>query len=158
MSKGPKRSASGDAVTRLILETFPFHGLLEAAGDELTAPWALSSARWKVLGAIHNSSRPIHVAQIARNMGLTRQAVQRIVNDLVAQGLLALRDNPDHQRARLVTLTQRGAQIYSEIMDEQVQWSNELAEGINPQDLESAVQVLATLRQRLDQRNRTRKS
>jgi len=155
---GPNRSASGEALTRLILQTFPFHGLLEAVGDELTEPWALSSARWKVLGAIDNSSRPIHVAQIARNMGLTRQAVQRIVNDLVDQGLLAFSDNPDHQRARLVTLTRRGAKVLGEVMDEQIQWSNELAEGISPRTLESAVRVLTTLRQRLEQRNRKRSS
>ncbi|MEM7354390.1 MAG: MarR family transcriptional regulator [Acidobacteriota bacterium] len=154
MSKGPDRSASGEAVTRLILQIFPFHGLLGAAGDELTKPWALSSARWKVLGAIDSSSRPIHVAQIARNMGLTRQAVQRIVNDLADQGLLTLSTNPDHQRARLVALTRRGAEVLGEIMEEQIQWSNELAEGISPRALETAANVLETLRQRLEQRNR----
>ena len=154
----PKRTKSGAALTRLILETFPFHGLLGAAGDELTRPWALSSARWKVLGAIEESGRPLHVAQIARNMGLTRQAVQRIVNDLVEQGLLAFNENPDHQRARLVTLTPRGAQVLGEITEEQIQWSNELAEGISPKDLESAVHVLGTLRQRLEQRNGKRRN
>ena len=158
MSKGPNRSESGEAVTRLILETFPFHGLLETAGDELTEPWALSSARWKVLGAIDSSNRPFHVSQIARNMGLTRQAVQRIVNDLVDQGLLAFSDNPDHQRARLVTLTRRGEVVFGEIMDEQIQWSNELAEGISPRALENAIQVLTTLRQRLERGNRKPRS
>ncbi|MEM7049818.1 MAG: MarR family transcriptional regulator [Acidobacteriota bacterium] len=144
------RSASGEAVTLLILQAFEFNGLLASAGDELTKPWGLSSARWKVLGAIARADRSLHVAQIARNMGLTRQAVQRIVNSLVDQGLLALSDNPDHQRARLVRLTQRGRKVYGEIMEEQVRWSNELAEGINPRDLESARRVMVTLCERLE--------
>lgn len=145
-----KRSASGDAVTRLILQTFRFHGLLGAAGDKLTEPWGLSSARWKALGAIARSGRPLHVAQIARNMGLTRQAVQRLVNEMVDGGLLAFDDNPDHQRARLVMLTQRGKKVYAEIMQEQVRWSNELAEGISPQALENAERTMTTLCERLE--------
>ncbi len=145
------RSKSGDGVTRLILKTFTFHGLLGVAGDELTEPWGLTSARWKVLGAIARADRLLHVAQIARNMGLTRQAVQRLVNDLVVEGLLEFSDNPDHQRARLVSLTGCGKRVYDEVMEEQVRWSNELADGIDPQTLESAVRVVATLCERLEQ-------
>lgn len=148
------RSPSGDAVSQLILKTFTFHGLLSAAGDELTKPWGLSSARWKVLGAIKLADRPLHVAQIARNMGLTRQSVQRIVNDLAKEGLLALIDNPDHQWARLVRLTRHGEKVYGEIMEEQVRWSNELAEEISPQVLEDAVRVIETLCERLDERRK----
>ncbi len=150
----PKRSASGDAVTQLILQIFRLHGLLGAAGDELTKPWGLSSARWKVLGAIANADRMLHVAQIARNMGLTRQAVQRIVNELVDEGLLALSDNPDHQRARLVTLTPSGEKVYGEIMEEQIRWSNDFAEGISARTLESMVRVVETLSTRLESHNK----
>ena len=141
-------------MTRLILQTFPFHGLLGAAGDKLTAPWGLTSARWKVLGAIARSDRPLHVAQIARDMGLTRQAVQRIVNELVDEELLELSDNPDHQRARLVSLTRSGRKVYGEVMDEQIRWSNEIAEGISPRALASAVRVMETLAQRIEQQSR----
>ena len=155
MHDHPGRTASGRAVTQLILQTFPFHGLLSAAGDELTAPKGLSSARWKVLGAIEHNGRPLHVAQIARNMGLTRQAVQRIVNDLVDEGLLVQSDNPDHQRAPLISFTPKCKKIFEEISDEQVSWSNDLAEGISPRTLESAVRVIATLCGRLEQHKKS---
>ena len=145
------RNQNGDALTEVILKTFTFHGLLGAAGDELTKPWGLSSARWKVLGAIALADRSLHVAQIARNMGLTRQAVQRIVNDLVDSGLLEFLDNPDHLRARLVGLTPQGEKVFGEVMGEQARWSNELAKGISLQTLESAARVLMTLCERLEQ-------
>jgi len=141
-------------MTRLILQVFPLHGLLGAAGDELTKPWGLSSARWKVLGAIAHADRPLHVAQIARNMGQTRQAVQRIVNELVEDAFLTLSDNPDHERARLVNLTKRGRTTYHEIMAEQARWSNELAEGMSPRSLEAAVRVLSSVSERLDNLNK----
>ena len=147
------RTASGEAVTRLILQTFPWHGLLGAAGDELTAPWGLTSAKWKVLGAISEAGQPLHVAQIGRNMGITRQGVQRTVNELEDAGLVELIENPDHQRARLVQLTRRGEKTYREIMAEQIAWSNELADGISERTLRSAVAVMTTLCERLKTRN-----
>ncbi len=49
------------------------------AGDQLLAEFGLTSARWQVLGAVALSGAPQPVASIARNMGLTRQAVQRVV-------------------------------------------------------------------------------
>ena len=139
-------------MTRLVLQSFQLHGLLGAAGDELTEPWGLSSAKWKVLGAISHAGRPLHVAQIGRNMGLTRQGVQRTVNELEDAGLTEMVDNPDHQRAKLVQLTRRGRKVFDEITAVQIRWSNELAEGISARTLQTAVSVMATLSERLRER------
>lgn len=148
------RTPSGDAVTQFILQSFQLQGLLGAAGDELTEPWGLSSAKWKVLGAITHAGQPLHVAQIGRNMGLTRQGVQRTVNDLVEVGLVDLVENPDHQRARLVQLTRRGKRVYDEVMAVQVRWSNDLADGISERTIQSAVGVMKTLSERLRESQR----
>jgi hypothetical protein len=55
---------------------------LLAAGVQLVEKIDLTSARWQVLGAIALSAVPLPVAQIARNMGLSRQAVQRLVIEM----------------------------------------------------------------------------
>ena len=154
MTTKKHRTPSGEALTRLILQSFRLQGLLSAAGDELTNPWGLSSAKWKVLGAITGAGRPLHVAQIGRNMGLTRQGVQRTVNDLEEAELVKLVENPDHQRARLVQLTRRGKKVYDEVMAEQTRWSNELANGISERTLHSAAGVLETLSERLGEPQR----
>ena len=73
---------ASDAATDLILETFRLNGSLLAAGDAMVADLGLTSARWQVLGAIALSPVPLPVAHIARNMGLTRQAVQRLINEM----------------------------------------------------------------------------
>ena len=70
------------ALNGLILDVFRLNGDLLAAGDILVGDLGLSSARWQVLGAIALSPVPLPVAHIARNMGLTRQAVQRVVDDM----------------------------------------------------------------------------
>ena len=77
-----KRTPEGEALTLIILETFRLNGALLEAGNQLTKPFELTSARWQVMGPV--SEQPLTVAQIARRMGLARQGVQRIVNDLEA--------------------------------------------------------------------------
>ncbi len=72
----------------------------------MTKELDLSSALWQVLGAIDQA--PLTVAQIARNMGLTRQSVRRTVNVLREKGFVEFRDNPNHQRSKLVVLNNKG--------------------------------------------------
>src|SRR5437867_1990266 len=81
---------AGEAVTDLILETFRLNGQLLSSGDQLTRDLSLSSARWQVMGTVGIANTPLPVAQIARNMGLTRQSVQRIADVLAEEGLVEL--------------------------------------------------------------------
>ncbi len=143
-----KHSKEGAIVTELILETFRLNGRLLAAGDRLTRDLGLTSARWQVLGAIEE--QPLPVAQIARNMGLTRQAVQRVTNDLADAGLVTFAANPDHRRAKLVKLTARGRKALEEVWRRQIDWSNELSAGLGTTELDEALTVLRALRQRLE--------
>lgn len=138
----------GTVLTGLILETFRLNGVLLAAGDRLTGDLGLSSARWQVMGAIDEA--PLPVAQIARNMGLTRQAVQRVANVLAGEGLVEFAENPDHRRAKLVRLTAGGRVVLEEISRRQIEWSNRLAEGLDTKMIEEALAVLSILRQRLE--------
>ena len=50
-------------------------------GNRLGAGAGLTSARWQVLAALALAGRPLTVAQIARTMGLSRQSVQRLVDE-----------------------------------------------------------------------------
>lgn len=145
----PRRTQPGAALTDLILETFRLNGRLLAAGDGLTSDLGLSSARWQVIGAIEEA--PLPVAQIARNMGLTRQAVQRVANVLAEDGLVEFAENPDHRRAKLVCLTGDGREVLEEIGKRQTAWSNNLATGFTRKSIEDALKVLREVRDRLEQ-------
>ncbi len=145
----PPQTEAGQAFTDVILEVFRVNGLLMDAGDRLTAPLGLTSARWKVLGAIGLEGRPLTVAMIARRMGLARQSVQRVVNDLEAGGLVYLTSNPDHQRAPLVARTARGERAYADIMRHHVAWSNDLAAHLGTEDLLNTLHGLRRLANRL---------
>jgi DNA-binding MarR family transcriptional regulator len=146
----PAQTPEGEKATELILATFRVNGLLLAAGDLLTAGHGLTSARWQVLGAIVSAQRPLTVPQIARRMGLTRQAVHTTINRLLADGVVELVPNEDHRRSQLIRLTEPGLARYQAIDDKQVAWVSRLAAGLARSDLDTAARVLAELCTRLE--------
>jgi len=81
-------------------------GSFTAAGEALAKPAGQTLARWLVLGQCRDASAT--VSDIARRLRLARQSVQRIADLLVADGLCFYRDNPHHQRAKLLELTAGG--------------------------------------------------
>lgn len=137
------RTPSADAFTQLILETFRFNGLLISVGDQLVKGFGLSSSLWQVLGAIREN--PLPVAQIARNMGLTRQSVQRSANVLKNKKLVRYEENPDHKRAKLVIPTKKGQKVLKQVEKIQVDWSNRIAQKLSSKELKTTVQMLNTL-------------
>lgn len=136
-----------DAFTELVLETFRFNGQLIAAGDRLTKEFGISSALWQVLGPI--DQEPLPVAQIARNMGLTRQSVRRTARVLEKKGLVEFRDNPNHKRARLVALTERGRDVLDSVTQVHAAWAQEASKGLSVAELNQAVRTMKTLGERL---------
>ena len=130
----------------MVIEIFRLNGNLLATGDALVGDLGLSSARWQVLGTIALSPVPLPVAHIARNMGLTRQAVQRSVDELRADGLVA---NPHHRRAMLVVMTDEGKAAYRAALARQEGWADTLAVGLSPDGIEAAGDLLRELQRRL---------
>jgi len=144
------RTAAGDVATDVVLETFRLNGLLVAAGNRLAAAEGLTAALWQVLGPVAQAGRPLTVPQIARRMGLTRQAVQASVNRLRSDGLVETRENLDHRRSPLIRLTPLGRQSYEALNRRQIRWINELSAGLKLADLAAAARLLRDLGDRLE--------
>ena len=145
-----KRTPAGDALTDLMLELFRANGLILTAGDRLVARLGLTSARWQILGAIVSAERPQPVSWLARDLGANRQNVQRIINDLHEDGLVAFETNPHHRRAQLVVLTDKGKRAFDAAMDLQAPWVNELANGLLVKDIATVRRVVTALRMKLE--------
>ncbi len=151
MKNATPHSRVGGLFTELVLETFRFNGRLIAAGDAMSAPLELTSARWQVLGAIVLEGQSLTVADIARRMGLKRQSVQRLADALVEEGLLLREDNPAHRRAPLHRLSKTGERAYHTLDEQQAAWAAECARGIPAQRLADALELLRLLRRRLEE-------
>jgi DNA-binding MarR family transcriptional regulator len=138
-----------DMTTELVLEIFRLNGELIAMGDALVGELGLTSARWQVMGAIALAETPLPIAQIARNMGLTRQAVQRVANELEGEGFLRFAPNPNHQRAKLVLLTRKGETAYAAAMTRWEPKAQALGGGSAVKDIETSLATLRRIRQRM---------
>lgn len=145
-----KRTPAGNALTDLILDLFRLSSRMLTSGDRLVAEFGLTSARWQILGAVVTAERPQPVAWLARDLGASRQNVQRIVNDLHREGLVAFEANPHHQRAQLVVLTDKGRQTFDAAMHLQAPWIENLADGLLVEDINTTHRVMTALRKKLE--------
>lgn len=135
-----RRSAAGDAFSVFATLILRLNGRLVAAGDALTAPAGQTSARWMVLGAI--KGEPMSVAHIARVLCLTRQSVQRVADLLEADGLADYQENPNHLRAKLLTITPKGRGVLGVIQSAQRVWADDVGGQIGERELREASTIL----------------
>ena len=80
------------------------------------------------------------VADIARVIGNSRRAVQRIADRLFDEGLVEFQDNPAHARAKLVAPTERARSAVRAIAPAHVELADRLA---NEYGRERLTQLLA---------------
>jgi DNA-binding MarR family transcriptional regulator len=138
-------------VRDLVLAVFETNGLLVDAGNALVQPLGLTTAWWQVLGALGYSPVPLPVAHIARNMGLTRQAVQRVADLLVERGFVRFEPNPHHRRAKLVVLTPAGRAVLSQAEAEVLPLDRQILDRIGSERLAAAMAVLRDLNDVIDE-------
>ena len=96
-----------EAYRLLMADVYELAGESRRSSEALARGEGQTTARWHVLSVV--SDGPRTVASAARRLGLARQSVQRVVDDLVSAGQVTLEANPDHARAPLVALTEAGA-------------------------------------------------
>jgi len=122
-----------DPLGNFAISIFRINGALLRNGDRITKSLNQSSARWHVLGQAN--FRPQTVAQIARNMGQSRQSVQRIADALAVDELVLFVDNSYDKRAKILHVTAKGKAVISEINVLQEAWSLEILHKLDPTKL-----------------------
>lgn len=85
---------------------YRLNGHVLSIAEDLAAPVGLTGAWWQVVASVLRE--PMSVADISRFIGNSRQAVQRIADRLVQEGLVEFHDNPAHARAKLLAPTESG--------------------------------------------------
>nr|QKW93679.1 regulatory protein MarR [Vitiosangium cumulatum] len=144
-----KLKPSALLLSELLIEVFHLNGLALAAGEVLSNPSGLTSARWQVLGVVDHGPAP--VANVARTMGLTRQSVQLTADALERDGFIEYVDNPHHRRARLIAITETGRKALREVEARHATWANRLGKRIDLETLRATVEGLRRAREVLEQ-------
>jgi DNA-binding MarR family transcriptional regulator len=132
-----------DELALLIADLFEASGALRRHGDRLAAVAGQTQARWQVLSVISDGEWT--APRIARRLGITRQAVQRVAKSLAEDGLLSFDHNPDHQTSVLLRPTPDGQNALEEITASARHWQTRAATELSPSDLAATRRVLRTL-------------
>ncbi len=98
---------------------FEANRLLREAGERLASVAGQTHARRMVLQAVEDGTS---VPDIARTLGLHRQGIQRIADELVAEGLGRYVENPRHRLSKLLAITDRGTAALSAIHRANNKW------------------------------------
>jgi GntR family transcriptional regulator, transcriptional repressor for pyruvate dehydrogenase complex len=117
---------------------------LVSTRDGLVKDLGLTSALWQVLNEVSQQSNPPSAAQIARQIGLTRQAVQRTANDLVASGMAIFSSNPIDRRTQLISITAKGQAAVASANSRQFKWLSTFGDALDEDTRENATAFMRT--------------
>jgi DNA-binding MarR family transcriptional regulator len=97
----------GEAIADLMLEVAQFFFRIRAIGQRtgLITSWGGGAFGFMRSLALIG---PLTVPQIAQMRPTSRQRMQRLADELAAEGLVEFIDNPRHRRSKLVRLTPKG--------------------------------------------------
>lgn len=137
------KSSPGDVLTSLIVPVIQLRAHFTLAGEAIARAGGQTLARWLVLETA--ASAPVTVVRIARQLGLTRQSVQRVADLLERDGLIEYLDNPEHQRSKLIRLTARDQRKLRAIQAAQRVWAARVGAEIGEADLRHASRVVDRL-------------
>ena len=138
------------SISNISTEVFRLNNRLLMTCDVLLADLGLSSARLQVLGVMASALIPQPVAQIARELGLSRQAVQRLANELERNGVVRFGVNPRHQQAKLVLFTANGRMRYGFAVQRLEPLAAKLGLDLTVSQVKAATAVLRAIRHRIE--------
>ncbi|MER7930935.1 MarR family transcriptional regulator [Streptomyces sp. NPDC093272] len=93
---------------------------------------------------------PMTVPQMGRIMALSRQFVQRTVNDAVARGWAEVIPNPAHQRSSLIRLTDAGRSVITAVLAREHAVNRQVGGGLTDAEVTACVRVLRELLRTMD--------
>lgn len=137
-----KRSQEFNALLR---SSGRFVQLMGNVADRNGRSYGISAARLRVLGPLRNGSKT--VPGIARFTGVSRQSVQRLVDELEADGLVNRTPNPDHKTAKLIELTKKGEQSVAKFLRDSDEWAQKFLPEFDAKKLRAAAKLLDRIRE-----------
>jgi DNA-binding MarR family transcriptional regulator len=148
MQTAPRAPTAADrraeSIAELMLEVAQCFFRIRALGQQagLVTSWGAGAFGFlrslAVLG-------PLTVPQIARMRPTSRQRMQRLADELAAEGLVRFVDNPKHRRSKLVQLTARGEARYAEQNARLLAMAATMGVGLGEAAIRAAAEVVRQL-------------
>jgi DNA-binding MarR family transcriptional regulator len=118
---------------------------LKAAGRSIGAIAKWGGGYWGVLRSLKVEG-PQTLVQLARSRPVSRQRIQRIASELGARGFVEFRENPAHQRSKLLHLTRKG-EIFLKELDRSIEsMAAQFTKNVSPAAMDTTLRTLENLR------------
>ncbi|GAA3932663.1 MarR family transcriptional regulator [Actinomadura viridis] len=143
----PEDQVPGDPADRLA-EVFDLVGPLYRRAHrkvEQDAPIEGLSVGVRAVLNMLREHGPMTVPQMGRTQALSRQFVQRMVNDAAARGLVESIPNPAHKRSVLIRLTGEGRAAITAVIDRERAVMRRIGGDLTEAEIAACVRVLSSL-------------
>jgi len=141
---GPTVDGKGEAVAALMLEVAQCFFRIRALGQKagLITSWGGGA-----FGFMRSLARlgPLTVPQIAEMRPTSRQRMQRLADELAAEGLVKFVDNPKHRRSKLVRLTSKGEARYRDLNVRLLSIASTMAGAVSEADIHKTTEIVRQL-------------
>jgi DNA-binding MarR family transcriptional regulator len=144
-----KKTPESNALTDLIRTVLRMNATVQKSGTRLMRGTGITNARWQTLSELSALEKRVTVSELARHMGLTRQAVQRLADDMARDGLVEFAENLGDARAMHLLLTEAGKAAYEDALEREWQWANAIAQDFDAEQITRAVALLEDITQKM---------
>ena len=141
---GRTTSSKGEAIADLILEVAQFFFRVRAAGQKagFFTSWGAGAFGFMRSLALLG---PLTVPEIARLRPTSRQRMQRLADELAAEGLVEFIDNPKHRRSKLVRLTRKGVRSYRQLNVRLLEIASTMGADLSEADIRKCFEIMRRL-------------
>jgi DNA-binding MarR family transcriptional regulator len=88
---------------------------------------------------------PLTVPQVAQMRPTSRQRMQRLADELAAEGLVKFIDNPKHRRSKLVQLTPKGDARYRQLNVRLLSSASTMCVALSEADIRKTIEIVRRL-------------
>jgi DNA-binding MarR family transcriptional regulator len=140
----PIVGSKAEAVAELMLEVAQCFFRIRAVGQKtgLITSWGGGAFGFMRSLALLG---PLTVPQIAQSRPTSRQRMQRLADELAAEGLVEFVDNPQHRRSKLVRLTPEGGARYRELNARFLSIASTMGVALSEADVRKTIEIVRHL-------------
>jgi DNA-binding MarR family transcriptional regulator len=97
---------------------------------------------------------PLTVPQIAKMRPTSRQRMQRLADELAADGVVSFVENPKHRRSKLVQLTRKGEARYREMNARFLAIASTIGATLSEAEIARTIEVVRQLSHEVKERSK----
>jgi DNA-binding MarR family transcriptional regulator len=154
---GLMADSKAEAIAELMLEVAQCFFRIRAVGQKtgLITSWGGGA-----FGFIRSLALlgPLTVPQIAQMRPTSRQRMQRLADELAAEGVVEFIDNPKHRRSKLVRLTRKGDARYRELNARFLAIASTLGVALSEADIRRTTEIVRQLSDEVKGRSKGRRN